>query len=177
MQLANLRRWFNAPWIFVVTGCLYLLSQAALGAIFDRIGTAELFNMQVSFFSAEQYLQFFSQLNDQRLLDVYASHLHLDYLHPLWYALFATSVLAVLMERLQLSSKANVMLALPWLAAGCDAIENRIQQIFLLGDEHITDTLATLTTTASIAKWTIVAVFMLVILLWWGQLLLRKVKK
>src|SRR5699024_3008021 len=166
MQLSFLRQFFNAPWLIAVSAFLYVLSQASLASIFARMGVANFLTMQVTFFTAEDYLHFFAQLESLGLLEVYASHLQLDHLHPLWYALFAASTLSVLMNRLQLSAQNNWLLALPWFAAGCDAIENRIQSIFLLGHQHITDGLATLSTFASISKWLTVLVMVSAIGCW-----------
>lgn len=175
MRLSFLRQFFNAPWLIVVSALLYGFSQASLASIFARMGAANFLNMQVSFFSADDYLRFFAELNSLGLLEVYASHLQLDHLHPLWYALFGVSTLAVLMQRLQVPAQRNWLLALPWFAAGCDAIENRIQAIFLLGDHHITDGLATLSTLASISKWLTVLVFVSAIGYWLLRLVLTAV--
>lgn len=166
MKLSSLRQWFNAGWLLPATGLLFVLSQTSLASIFERIGTTALLRMQVSFFHAQDYLDYFQQLRGQGLLDLYASHLLIDNLHPLWYALFSTALLAVLMNRLAIDAKWNVLLALPWFAAGCDVIENHIQMVFLLGDQHITDALATLTTLASCLKWGAVLVYFPVALIW-----------
>lgn len=176
MRLSSLRLHFNAPWLIVVSGVLYAVSQAALANIFARIGTANFLIMQTTFFQAQDYVDFFAHLRAEGLFEFYASHLHLDHLHPLWYALLGSSLLAVLMSRLKVSARYNVLLALPWFAAGCDAIENRIQAVFLLGDEHITDGLATLTTLASISKWLTVLVFAVPICYWSMQLVLIAIR-
>lgn len=177
MKLSNLRHFFDAVWLLPVTGLLFVLSQASLGSIFDRIGTGELLNMQVSFFHAQDYLDYFANLRERGLLDIYASHLLIDNLHPLWYGPFSLALLAVLMNRLNVHEKWNWLLALPVLAAACDVIENHIQMVFLLGPQHITDALATLTTLASDIKWTLVLVYFTAAVIWLALLALGKGKR
>ncbi len=99
-------------------------------------------------------------MRERGLLDVYASHLLLDRLHPVWYSLAAASWLATLLERRATPARWNWLLALPWLAGLADVLENEIQSIFLLGDSHITTPLATLSSTASLLKWGCVVIFL-----------------
>lgn len=160
MTLARVRSAFNAPWIALVFGTIYVLSQSALGFMIAPLGTGAVLRMQCTFFSAADYVAYFGELRQRGLLDVYASHLLLDRLHPIWYVLCAVSWLATLMERRAAPARWNWLLALPWLAGLADVIENELQSVFLLGDSHITTPLAVLSTLSSLLKWSCTAVFM-----------------
>jgi hypothetical protein len=73
--------------------------------------------------------------------------------HPLWYATFATALLARLFARRGLPARWNAALAAPALSAALDAVENRIQLGFLADPAGITDPLALASTAASLGKW------------------------
>jgi len=62
MTLKQVRSVFSAPWIAIVFGTIYVLSQAAITSIIDPIGAGSLFRMQCTFFSAANYLAFFGEL-------------------------------------------------------------------------------------------------------------------
>lgn len=175
MTLSQLRRFFNAPWLVGISALLFLVSQATIGSILHPIGAATLLKVQTTFFSAQDYLAFFAELRQQELLQHYANHLVVDAWHPLWYGLFGVSLLAVLMQRLNLADCNNGLLALPVLAACCDVIENHIQLVFLTGDTQITNALVILSTTSSLIKWVAVLGFLLPSIYWLVQLGLRRV--
>lgn len=123
MTLNQLRQCFNAPWLVWVSGIIYALSQTVIGAILYPISGDTLLKVQTSFFNAQDYLAFFAELRESDLLQNYANHLVVDAWHPLWYGLLGLSLLAVTMQRLDISPCKNWLLAMPIAAACLDVIE------------------------------------------------------
>jgi len=65
MTLARVRSAFNAPWIALVFGTIYVLSQTALCLMIAPLGTGAVLRMQCTFFSAGDYVAYFGELRQR----------------------------------------------------------------------------------------------------------------
>ncbi|WP_018353379.1 hypothetical protein [Longispora albida] len=166
LSLSRIRSNVGVPWLAWVSGIVWAVSQTALAVLTIPLGSPGVFEVQCTFFTASQYLRHFGDLEARGLLGVYRSHLFIDGAHPLWYAVFATSLLALLANRARVTPRWDWILALPVASGLFDVLENSIQRVFLSDRAAITDGLATIGTLCSLAKWTLVAFYIGTAIAW-----------
>ena len=86
-------------------------------------------------------------------MDNYRRHFYFDFLHPLWYALFLSAFMARGFNRNRLSSKANWMLCLPFIAGLMDLIENCFHVRFISDVDTIPSWMIVASASAANVKW------------------------
>lgn len=165
--LMRLRDRLNLPWLALLSGVVFLLSQTLILLTLAPLDDpSALLRMQLTYTSAEQYLAQFAAWEHDGMLYAYRDHLLPDTLHPLWYGLFASTLLAIVLSRAGASQRWNLLLPLPALSALLDVLENTVQQLFLANSASITDALATFSWLCSSGKWLLVMVYLLAIIGW-----------
>lgn len=167
LTLGRLRILFNLPWLLAVSGIVFLLSQIALALTLAPLGGPEaILRVQLLFTSAAEYQSQFSSWQDAGVLGAYQAHLIVDALHPVWYATFATCLLAMLLSHRNAGGAWDKLLPLPWLSGLLDVLENSMQAMFLNHPVTLTDGLARISWLCSVGKWGLIAVFTLAALYW-----------
>lgn len=151
-SLAALRCWAASTRLVVAAGGTYLASQAAIAAILAPLGLVDFIRAQTSP-SAETVAGLFAQWKSAGLMGRYEGHFALDFIHPLWYALFLSLLMGRAFNRLGLPARYNAFLALPFLAALFDEIENVFHVAFLASLSSLTPVTAAMGASASCAKW------------------------
>jgi len=169
--LASLRQRLDNGTLIVCFGAIYLASQAWIGRIVHPLGPEMLF-VQTTL-SAERVREIFAAWEAAGLLDVYASHYRYDMIHPLWYGVFLAAALAKGFNANAVPARFNGLLLLPFLAAGCDVLENRVHQAFLAERAAITPAAVLLGNGAANLKWLIAAGAVLAV----GALTLRALRR
>ncbi|RIK92068.1 MAG: hypothetical protein DCC71_24685 [Proteobacteria bacterium] len=149
------RRALGRRWLVAVSGAVFAASQLAIAAILRPV-SPEILRFQCTALRADDVRRTFAAWEASGALAAYRAHFALDRVHPLWYASFATALLARLFERCGVPARWNAVLALPALSAALDAVENRIQLGFLADPAAIPDRLALFSTAASLGKWALV---------------------
>lgn len=167
LTLGRLRTLFNLPWLLAVSGIVFVLSQIALALTLSPLGGPDaMLRVQLLFTTAAEYQAQFSSWQEAGVLGAYQAHLIIDALHPVWYATFATCLLAILFSRRNASAAWDKLLPLPLLSGLLDVLENSLQAMFLSHPVTVTDALARMSWLCSIGKWSLVAIFTLAALYW-----------
>ncbi len=138
-----MREKFQSGREILALGILYVISQSLLIVILNPLGVETFLKLQVSF-SKDFYLQAFDTWKAQGVFGRYVLHLYPDMIHPFVFGLFLFSLLQKLRAPL-------AVLALPFVSAAADYVENTVQFVILSG--RLTDPLVFLSSLMSVIKW------------------------
>lgn len=117
--------------VTAISFIVFVVSQAAIVYMTHGLGT-DFLGIQITF-SHEKFLRMASRWQISGLLPVYYRHFYLDYLHPVFYGVFLSSFMALVVNRRKISSKYNMLLLMPYLASLLDMAENSFH-LFMLSD-------------------------------------------
>ena len=173
--MEKLREKMDSTRIIIITGALYLISQAAIGMILQPVGIGPFMRLQTSL-SEDAVSSIINEWYQADIARFYLQHFYLDFLHPLWYSLFLVSCMSKIFNIQSLPGKWNYLLLLPFIAGIFDLIENILHLLFFSNRENITPFLACLSGTASIAKWAAAGLCTLFIFLYTAKWLTQKNK-
>lgn len=136
-------------------GGIYLVSQVVIATLVHPLGTQQMVLLQVTGFSAADYLQTFATWEAAGTMPFYVAHLIFDDLHWIWYSIALSAFLALGLNAAHRSRRWNVVLLFPLIAGVLDGIENGLQHVFLSEPRYqlIIDPLPAISTVASIGKW------------------------
>lgn len=170
------RKTFAYWWLALSFGCVYLLSQVTIGALIQQLGPQDIGKLQISAFTARDYLETFTHWERSGVMPFYRAHFTVDGIHWLWYSISLTAWLALAMDAARVASRYNAALLLPLVAGLCDCLENAIQHIFLSDPQFrtIVDPLPLISTMASITKWASVTLAVLLIVVFFARSRLRR---
>ncbi len=154
----------------LLTGLVYLASQAAILTIIHPLGSSTVFELQTSF-SPDRFLEIIQQWEESGLVDQYRKHFTLDHIHPIWYSLFLSSSIASVFHRNQTASKYRWLLFVPFLAGLCDVVENLLHNWFLADLPRASSSAVAISASFSNLKWLLLALTLATIFI---QLLPRK---
>lgn len=143
--------------LILIFGVIYVLSQATLYFILQPMGSAQVFRLQTTL-SPETFSAILEQWREADLLGRYAMHYYFDFVHPLWYALFLSAMLAVALDANDVAAGWNAVLWVPFLAGALDLVENLVHVYYLTGGHPPTILPVMIGGLAAIAKWTLVGV-------------------
>lgn len=150
-----------SPWrAIAITGIVYFVSQAGITWLLGEIEPATVLRLQTTL-SAQTFRDIVASLRESGLITSYWRHYLLDFVHPLWYALFLSACLARAFDATAVSSKFDTVLFVPFVAGGLDLVENLAHVVFLLQPDAIVAPLVVLSGLAAIGKWTLVTLCML----------------
>jgi hypothetical protein len=160
-----MREALGQPWLIVLFGIAYLISQVTILIILEPLGR-QVAELQCFGFSAERYIAVFRHWEESGLMPAYRAHFALDDVHWIWYAGFFTFLLCWLFERKKLPHRLDWMLLLPLASGLLDWYENKLQHVFLSAPDFstIVDPLPLLSTLASDLKWTLALTYVLLTL-------------
>lgn len=170
-------RWYRtlANWkLVLVTGVLYFLSQILIGHILERIGPADVLALQTTF-SAHRFLEILGQWGE-RGVSVYMSHFTLDFIHPVWYALFLSSFMAWLTARPEKEPSRGMLILffLPYVAGACDLIENTIHVLLLRRVVPVSEAPVFFSALCANTKWLLAGISVIAVLALGVKRLFRK---
>ncbi len=131
---------------------IYLVSQAAILAILDPLGTDKVLQLQTTF-SAETFAAIKAGWVQAGLLENYWRHFLFDFVHPLWYGLFLASLLAGGMNFAGMSSRYDPVVLVPFVAGACDFVENSVHVWFLLDPTMVANPWVPISATFTNIKW------------------------
>ncbi|HEX7481636.1 MAG TPA: hypothetical protein VF331_27775 [Polyangiales bacterium] len=150
-MLSTARNKLDSWTLIRVFGGLYLASQVAIGVIVQPLGS-DMLAVQTTL-SAEHVREIFASWQSAGLLPAYARHYWFDMIHPLWYGTFLAAALAKGFNANRVSTRFDALLILPFVAAGCDLVENLVHLSFLADRANITDARVLLGNGAALLKW------------------------
>lgn len=161
MSLDNLRQQLGRTWIIVLFAIAYVISQLTILIILGPIEHAML-KLQLSGFSAADYVVVFSAWEASGDMAYYRAHFILDDVHWIWYSVLFTALLCWLFDRSEIPSNRNWFLLLPLASGLLDWYENRLQHVFLSSTDlaMIFDPLPLYSTLASDLKWMLALTYM-----------------
>lgn len=155
--LTDLRTHLAHGWLVILFGVIYVISQTIIISLLEQIGGPLILTLQVTWFTAADYVATFSEWDAAGLMEIYRAHLVFDDFHAIWYAVLMAATLATLMKNTGAGDGWTKLLVIPFAAGFCDMVENGIQHIFLTGTSYstIVDPLPAITTIMSITKWSL----------------------
>ena len=141
--------------LLALFGGIYLVSQVVIAVTVHPLDTETMLRLQVTAFSAEDYLRTFQGWEAAGTMPFYDAHLIFDGVHWIWYSIALAVFLALGLNAAALSARWNFVLLFPPLAGILDCIENGLQHVFLSAPRYqlIIDPLPAISTSASIGKW------------------------
>lgn len=116
----------------MISAIVFLISQVSIALILDPLGGPTVFELQTTF-SPARFLEIINQWQANDLMDDYYAHYTFDHVHPIWYSIFLSSLLAFSMKRDGMDVKYHILLLVPFIAGACDVFEN-LTHIWLLED-------------------------------------------
>jgi len=155
-SLAQRARMRLSSWRIVLgVGFVYVLSQAIIGAILHDVGPLRVLRLQTTL-SLQRFEAIFAELRAEHLLDAYARHFDLDFVHPVWYAISLAALLAKALDANELPVRWSGVVFLPFAAGAFDLVEN-VVHVHYLTTGATTAWLVLVGGLAAISKWALVA--------------------
>ena len=151
-MFSSYRRRFGTTKAVLILGSVYLASQITIAFIIHDMGPLDFLKAQTTF-SRAAYVEQVKQWQARGLMDDYRRHFYLDFLHPLWYGLFLSAFMAAGFNRNRLSSKANWLLSLPFIAGAMDLVENCFHVRFISDVDTISSWMIVVSASAANTKW------------------------
>jgi hypothetical protein len=155
------RRRFGTQKAVLLLGAITLASQIAIACIIHDMGALDFLKAQTTF-SRTTYVEQVKQWQERGLMGDYKRHFTFDFLHPLWYALFLSALMAAGFNRNRLSSKANWLLSLPFIAGAMDLVENCFHVRFISDVDTIPSWMIVASASAANVKWALVGTSLVV---------------
>lgn len=158
--LGRYRNAIGQRWLVMLFAGIYIVSQAIIIVLLEQVGSDQAAKLQLFGFTADYYLETFNSWESAGTMAFYKAHLFIDAVHPIWYTLTLSALLALSMNGKELDHKHNRLLVLPMLVGLCDTLENSIQLVFLSDPSYVTvvDPLPLISTLLSLTKWTLASV-------------------
>lgn len=141
-------------YFLLVTAIVYLTSQIIIMNTLKPLGEPLVLELQTTF-SPARFLEIINQWQTSDLLQHYYAHFPVDNIHPIWYGLFLSSLLAFTFNRDDFNPKFRGLILLPFLAGFCDFIENMSHTIFLADLNQVHTVLFQVSAVACWIKWVI----------------------
>ena len=148
----TLRENLNSPALIIISGALYILSQALMFYILHPIGSGNVLKLQVCF-SDELVRETIEAWKNEGILVNYQRHFIPDFLHPLWYGVFLASLMAWLFAKRGAAGYLDLFFIFPLSAALLDILENVCHLFFITDIKNVSPFLSDVSAAASTLKW------------------------
>lgn len=150
--------------VIVPLGAAYLLSQTTIAFILHDLDPVRVLRLQTTL-SADVFTSIIDGWREAGLLDLYWRHYWFDFSHPLLYGGLLAALLAMTLERNQLSAAWTPLLLMPMIAAGLDLFENLAHVTMLSKAGSIDQPWVALSGLAASCKWVFVLASACVVLI------------
>ena len=134
--LHRLRQRLGRRQVVLGFGSAYLLSQIVLAILLHPLGSSRVLRLQTTL-SATEFLDIVGMWQAQGLLPIYLRHYLLDFVHPLWYAVALSALLALVFDANRVPGQYNCLLLTPFVAGTLDLFENVCHLVFLSDLNHL----------------------------------------
>ena len=158
--------------IFFFAG-IYIISQVIIANILHPLDSRLFLKAQTTF-SRELYLQLLQGWESAGLIGRYRLHFYFDFVHPVWYSVFLSALIAKGMNLNSISARFNILLLIPFIAGLMDLIENCFHVFFISDHSTISEQNIFISALASNTKWALALVTLVMIFILFGKYLLRK---
>ncbi|MDI6741202.1 MAG: hypothetical protein QMD11_00545 [Smithella sp.] len=131
---------------------IYFTSQIIIGSILHEIGTLNVLALQTTF-SRDMFLSIAASWMASGEIEMYYKHFYFDYLHPLWYSILLSLLIARGFTLNHVNPKFNFMVLTPFMAGLCDLVENSMHVYMLADLDRATHSLVWFSGLAANTKW------------------------
>jgi hypothetical protein len=157
-----LRKRLSSWRVISIVGAIYLVFQVVVATILHPLDALTVLKLQTSF-SADVFVDIVQGWRDTGLIDAYGQHFYFDFILPILYSILMCAVLSKCFDANGIQNRYDTLLLLPFVAAGCDFIENVSHVVFLLNSDAITPTAVALSAFVCNMKWMLVLGFLIAI--------------
>jgi hypothetical protein len=137
--------------LIAIFGILYFASQIKIASIVHPLGI-DMLRIQTTL-SSETFKAIASGWIASGQINIYYQHFYYDNIHPLWYSIFLSLLIARTFKINGVNPKFNFIILTPFVAGICDLIENMMHLYFLADLNRATPALVALSGTATNTKW------------------------
>lgn len=160
--MPQLREVLGRPIVIIISACLYLISQIAIGYLLAPGNTSPvLLDFQFSY-SAENFVALFNSLSSEQINSLRV-HFYIDFIHPLWYGTLFFSIVAWLLKLNGLQQELNSLLYPVFFMAACDTIENMFHYSWFYQISTPSDPWVAVAGFAATLKWALVLSYIFLI--------------
>ncbi len=138
--------------ILMISAAVYFLSQITIAQILGPLGEVTVLELQTTY-SPARFLAIINHWQAADLMKHYYAHFTFDHIHPIWYSIFLSSLLAFSMKRDGMDAKYHVLLLVPFIAGFCDVIENLSHVWFIEDLTRLESSIFYIAATACWIKW------------------------
>jgi hypothetical protein len=136
----------------MISAAVYFLSQITIAQILGPLGEVTVLELQTTY-SPARFLAIINHWQATDLMKHYYAHFTFDHVHPIWYSIFLSSLLAFSMKRDGMDAKYHVLLLVPFIAGTGDVIENLSHVWFLEDLTRLESSIFYIAATACWIKW------------------------
>ena len=137
--------------LIAIFGILYFASQIKIASIVQPLGI-DMLRIQTTL-SSDTFKAIASGWIASGQINIYYQHFYYDNIHPLWYSIFLSLLIARTFKINGISPKVNFIILTPFVAGICDLFENMMHLYFLADLNRATPALVALSGTATNTKW------------------------
>lgn len=169
----QLRRWLGNPKIALVFFIIYCISQALIMNVLHGGNADALFIQLQLTYDAATFNHLIASASEAQIAAL-QGHYTFDFIHPIWYGVFALSLSSWLFDLNQLSARWNIALIPAIIFPSLDVLENSIHSSWIFQTSAATDPLVLVAGIAATVKWSLAAVYILAALVLTVRYQLRK---
>jgi len=138
--------------LIIISGIIYFISQFIIGSIVHPLGMDNFLALQTTL-SSDKFKEIASGWIASGQIGLYYKHFTFDNLHPIFYSIFLSLLIARTFKINSVSPKFNFFILTPFIAGICDLFENTMHLYFLGDLERATPALVALSGTVTDTKW------------------------
>lgn len=138
--------------LIVLFGVIYFTSQIIIGSIMHKIGPLKALALQTTMCS-DKFKTIASGWIASGEIEAYYRHFYFDNLHPIWYGIFLSLLIARAFKINSINPKFNWVILTAFIAAICDLFENMMHLYFLADLNRATPMLVAISGLATNTKW------------------------
>jgi len=168
-----LRRKCGSRRVAVISGLLFVVSQATIYYTIRDLPPERLIVLQTTFSKAE-FLSIIGAWKLAGVLPRFQAHFYFDFFHPVWYGIFLTSLLALGLKANGAARRFDGLLWIPVAAAFLDMVENVVHVLFLLDIRRVNDATVFIGASAACLKWALAGLGVTLVVVLWGRARIRK---
>lgn len=163
----------------IIFGIIYFTSQFIIGSIIHPLGVGNVLALQTTL-SSDTFKEIASGWIAAGQIGIYYKHFYFDNVHPIWYSIFLSLLIARTFKINNVNPKFNFFILSPFIAGICDLIENAMHIYFLSDLGRATPALVALSGIATNVKWFLafsgVGVVSILVVVWFVKKFMIKKK-
>ena len=165
--------------LIIIFGIIYFTSQFIIGSIVHPLGVGNFLALQTTL-SSDTFKEIASGWIASGQIGIYYKHFYFDNVHPIWYSIFLSLLIARTFKISGVSPSFNFIILTPFIAGICDLIENTMHLYFLRDLRRATPALVAFSGIATNTKWFVslsgVAIVSILIGVWFVKTFIIRMK-